>query len=78
MKGEKFKEGELYLIRFYDHSIGEDKELEIEAVGWFFEETKLSVSFTSWRVDTEDKDLEKDNREPFHVLKSAIISVRKL
>lgn len=73
-----FKEGELYWIRFYDHSIGSKDEMICEIVGWCIENRKNSAVFTHWVVDTKDDQVRKDNIEPTSIIKSTVLKHRKL
>jgi len=70
-----FKKGELYLIRFYDHCIG-DTLLECEVVGWVFYDDEKTVRVTFWHID--DEEWKGENKEPVTILKSTIIRKKKL
>jgi hypothetical protein len=74
----KYKVGDLIKIRFYDHAIGTKEVLICETVGWLLEDNKLNVLLTNWIVDTKDEEFRDHNVEHVNILKSCIISTRKL
>lgn len=78
MKKYTFKVGSLYKIRFLDHSVGSTDKMTIEAVGWCISDNNDHVVLTSWIVDTEDKQIKKDNIEPCSIIKRCILRKRKL
>ena len=71
-----FEVGKKYVIRFYDHCIG-DNEILCEIDIWVTKETATSVTGTWWRIINDDE-AEKVNREPVTIIKSTIIKKRKL
>lgn len=73
MKFPKFKKRTLYRVRFIDHAIG-DSTVVCEMCGWFLKETKDSVTFTWWLVDTEHEGTFEANLEEVSLVKGAIIS----
>ena len=77
MKRRKYIEHKLYKIRFYDHSIGTTDKMVCEAVGWVVKDDPDYVVLTSWKVDTKDVQVKRDNVEPVSILKAVIISSRK-
>jgi len=74
----KFKKGDLYRIKFYDHAIGLVDPMECEVVGWILKNNKLNVVVTFWRVNNGCSETKKDNVEPVSIMKSCIIKSRKL
>ena len=77
MKRKKYNVGSLYKVRFYDHSVGLEDKMICEAVGFLLKDMDEHIVLTSWRVDTEDAQIKKDNVEPCSIIKSCIISSRK-
>ena len=77
-KVKKYKEGSLYKITFWDHSIGEIDVLKCTVVGFCFSDNDLRVRLSHWIVHHMDKDVVKDNREPTNILKSCIVKSEKL
>ena len=78
MNYKNFVIGKLYKIKFYDHSIGSKELMECETVGWLQENDQKSILLTYWVCLSEDEDTRKENIEPVRIIKSTIISVRKL
>jgi len=76
MENYKFKKGKLYKIKFYDHCIGQDKKMICEVIGWLLQNDKKHIVITYWRVNSNDKDIKKDNVEPVSIIKSCIIKIR--
>lgn len=74
----KFKEGQLYYIKFYDHSVGLKDAMTIEAVGWAIKDESKYVVFTSWKVLSDDTDITDNNHEPFSIIKSCIRKKRMI
>lgn len=76
----KFKEGELYNIYFWDHCVGIDAPVKFNCVGWVYKDDPLYVVTTHWKIDEDcgDLDLVDSSREPSTIIKSTIISVKKL
>ena len=73
----KFEICKIYKVRFYDHCIGKAEKMICEVVGWVVQDEKDFVVLTSWIVDTDDKQIKKDNVEVTTLLKSCIIRKRK-
>lgn len=78
MKKVTFEVGYLYKIRFHDHSVGCDEDIICEAVGWCMEQSDVSAKFTYWLIDSDCQETVNNNVEVFKVVKSAIISKRKI
>ena len=74
---KKFEENKLYKIRFYDHSVGSHDKMICEVVGWVVKDDDEHVVLTSWVVDTDDKQIKRDNVEPVSILKAVMIRSRK-
>ena len=74
---KKFSENALYKIRFYDHSVGSHDKMICEVVGWIIKDDLHHVVLTSWVVDTDDKQVRRDNVEPVSILKAVMIRSRK-
>ena len=74
----KFKKGSLYKIRFLDHCVGQDESMLCEVAGWVLKETEEIVVVTYWQVISDDKTIVEENIEPVTIIKSTIISKRKL
>ena len=74
----KYIKGSVYRIKFYDHCIGQDEAVICECIGWLEKENDLSIVLNSWRVLTKDEETKNNNRELTTILKSCIISKRKL
>ena len=75
---EKLIPFSLYRIVFYDHFIGGSEEVVIQAVGYFYKETKNYLIFSHWVVLSKDGKVVEDNLEPFSLVKKAIVSIEKL
>ena len=75
---KRFKAGESYRIRFYDHSIGMSDKTICETQGWVIEDDGVHVLLTYWRVCNKDEEIERSNLEPISIIKSCIIRARKL
>jgi len=73
-----YNKGDLYRIKFFDHSIGSKEPIECEVVGWIIKEDKIQVLITFWRLNNGCDDLKKDNIEPVSIIKSTIIKSRRL
>lgn len=73
-----FQKDKLYKIRFYDHCIGVKDAMECEVAGWCIDDNDLRVVLTHWIIRNDDKNMVEDNHEPVTIVKSCIISVRKL
>lgn len=73
----KFKNGELYYIKFLDHCISEDHTvIECEVCGWVLSEDKDRVTLTWWHVSN---DAYRDgNDEPVSIIKSTIKKKRNI
>lgn len=78
MSRKKFKVGELYWIKFYDHSIGFEEEATCEIVGWIIEDTQRSVLVTWWKCNVEDEETARHNIEPCRIHKGIMIKSKKL
>ena len=76
-KRKKFAVGQLYKIRFYDHSIGTSEKIVCEAIGWAVKDDSHHVVLSHWIVDSKDEQIRKDNIEPVSIIKSCIIRSRK-
>jgi len=74
----KFKEGELYIVHFHDHSTGDESEVIARTVGWYVGESENTYSFTSWEVITNDKKFKSDNYECANILKTQIFKRIKI
>lgn len=74
----RFKKGELYKIRFYDHAIGIDRAVECEIVGWVVKSDKICVCFSHWLCDFDDSEVVENNLEFTVIVKRAIIGAWKL
>lgn len=73
----KFEKGCKYSIRFHDHCVGEFEVL-CEVTVWVISETKTHVYGTWWKVITDDKEVEENNREMVSIIKSTIVKRKKL
>ena len=73
----RFKKRQLYRIRFIDHALG-DNTVMCELCGWFLRQSKTSVTFTWWLVDTEDEATFLGNLEEVSLVKGAIVSCEPL
>ena len=69
---------QLYKVRFFDHCVNIDKEMVIEAVGFFIKSTRNAYVFSHWLVQSKDKEIVRNNLEPFTLIKKAIISISPL
>jgi len=68
-----------YEIKFYDHLISnDDKEIVCTVLGYYLESDKNYHHFTWWIIDTKDQELFDNNIERYSILKTAIISTKKL
>ena len=74
MKKKRWNPGQLYQIRFLDHSTNGDGPVEFQIVGWLIENKPKYVVLSNWWA-TEDpyEHVEKDV-----IIKSTIISVENL
>ena len=72
----KFKVGEKYTIQFWDHCVGEFKVL-CEVTIYITSQDKTHLYGTWWRVITDDKAVEANNREMVSIIKSTIFKKRK-
>lgn len=76
------KLGQLYYVKFYDHSTGGDREklLACECVGWLVEENKINMVLAYWQTyDSDSKTgLDKDNEEVTSIVKSTIIYKKQI
>lgn len=72
----KFKIGSKYTIQFWDHAIGVAPVM-CEVTMWITGEDKTHVEGTWWRI-VSDAEIEKDNRELVHIIKSTIVKKVKL
>lgn len=72
MRPKKLQVGRLYFIRFLDHTIGTDKDVECEICGWLLEDRPKSYLFTWWRCVSDCEDINRENVEYAQVIKSTI------
>ena len=72
------KEFSLYKIRFFDHHIGEENEIVIDAVGFFIKENDRYAIFSHWLVDTKCEETKMSNLEKFALVKNCIISCKEI
>lgn len=76
---KKYEKTKLYKITFYDHCIGQHEgPVKCQVTGWILSEDDVELRLTYWVVDTKDEQVKKDNIEPISIIKSCIISSRKL
>jgi hypothetical protein len=75
---KKLDIGGLYKIRFYDHVAGHQDLVVCEVSGWVIEQDKEKVAITYWQLLNESEKTARDNIEPVALIRSAIISCRKL
>ena len=73
----KFKIGSCYQIVFVDHALG-TSVINCKTVGWIISEDDTSVTLAYWLLITSDIDLQKNNWETVSIVKSAIISKKKV
>ena len=78
MTKRKYKLGNCYLIRFYDHSVGFKERTVCKTLGWIFRDDAECLGLTSWLIETEDERVKEDNMETTFIIKSCIISSRKV
>lgn len=74
----KFKPGDLYEINFYDHCTGHDSPFNCFVVGYVLDDDDAYVKLSHWIVNTDERDVFKDNLEKVIILKSCIIKRKKL
>lgn len=73
-----FDIGELYIVQFHDHSIGQPGETEFQLCGWIWAETDRYITINTWHMLNVDKDTEENNLEAQNIMKSAITRKRKI
>jgi len=76
MKRRKFVKGNLYYIKFLDHTIGGGEEATCEIAGWTISDRKSCVVLNLWNV--LDVDVDEDERELVTIVKGTIIKSRKI
>jgi len=69
----KFKQGNIYHLRFLDHSTGHHGKMYMELIGMLIGQDKDYLYLTPWWVDTTDIETFHRNMEKASVLKSAIV-----
>ena len=74
----RFKSGDFYIIKFLDHAIGIEHPIVCEAAGWLIDAPKTYLHLTMWNVLDDDKDVVKENREDLIIIRSTIISSRRI
>ena len=74
----RFRSGDFYIIKFWDHAIGIERPIQAEASGWLLDSTDLYLHLTTWQVLDDDKEVVKDNREHLIIIRSAIIKATKV
>ena len=75
----KFKKGELYKIKFYDHCTGHDSPFIFSIVGWVMKSSKISVVLTNWYLEEPNNEEDRTlNSEINLVLISTIIESKLL
>lgn len=67
-----FKVGKAYFVTFLDHTHGTDKLATVQILGWCIKDTKESVVFSAWKLDSDDKSYVDNNHEQFSLVKSCI------
>lgn len=72
----KFKEGEWYLVKFWDHTCGVDKLVSCKVFGYVIKQDKLSVTLSWW--ECEDPEFKESNQEIVTLLKSTLLRVSKV
>ena len=77
MKLDKKLIGKILKVKFYDHAEGgaDVETLECTVVGFLEKVTKREIKMSSW-ISSDDTD--PANKTSFALLRSTIISVRKL
>lgn len=73
-----FKVGTCYVVRFLDHTAGSEDIVEVEIVGWCIGIKDRHVTFSAWRLDTDDSDMVSNNHEPFSIIKTTILKKRAI
>lgn len=74
----KFIEGKLYMVRFLDHTCGVDHLVEIDVVGWVIKQDEDCLVLSHWKIDSDDKEIVRNNYEYTSLAKKIILSKRAI
>ena len=74
----KFEYLKKYELTFYDHFMGDKKEIICKTVGYFLNRDKQYLHFSYWIVETNDNEMFNNNLEKFSIMKNSIIKIKSL
>ena len=72
-----FEQDQLYYVKFLDHCLSDEHILiKCEVCGWVISQDDTRLTITYWNVEGDD--YKAGNQEPVNIIKSTILSKRKI